>query len=473
MLISKNVIRRLIRESINDFYKSDFIGLESGSTMVPQKVYSDIRNWFSNNQGIINKLRAFKKQGEELKYDDPKRQAFLTQADELTKGVTSDILPDGMTMRDIERVRAQYIAFIGKALLDNTPKLKEELRKIQAFGYYERQSHISQFNSIFEVLFGQVDKIGLGPVSYEDYKRAVESLGDQLPDYRYGGTRRINPLEDEIPEKAIPVVTGGLTPHEKAARERKPHTDRSYFITQQLRNRKNIQITNDLSLTTIFIEYLFDADEEMIGNYDASEITEQAHDALFDTIYAYNPDLAVLGYENIYPLTMDQRNKLTRLPSARGYNKREADELAAQMDGYGHKILLICTQDALNSFIDKIENINFIAEDVGQAMSGIEVEFRVLWGDTINHIEPNSFESTLDFVLDGYRGRNAQYGIPTSEKASAGEIISQHKEFLEIAKDYQHDHDYGGSKCKDPSLGEEINETIFTILQDMGHNYDI
>ena len=124
MLLTENTIRRLIRESIDDFYKSDFIGTESGASILPQKVYSDIRNWFENNQDIINKLRAFKKQGEELRYDDPKRQAFLTQAGELAKGVTSDILPDGMNMRDIERVRAQYIAFIGKTLLDNKPKLK-------------------------------------------------------------------------------------------------------------------------------------------------------------------------------------------------------------------------------------------------------------------------------------------------------------------------------------------------------------
>ena len=380
-----------------------------------------------------------------------------------------------MNMRDIERVRAQYIAFIGKTLLDNTPKLKEQLRKIQTgdFTYQQKQSHMNQLSSLFEVLFEQADQIGIGPVSYEDFKNVVKSLGDHMPDYRYGGTRRINPIEDDIPEKAIPVFTGGLSPHEKAARERKPYTDRSYFITQQLRNRKNIQITNDLSLTTIFVEYLFDADEEMIGNYDASEITEQAHDALFDTIYAYNPDLAVLGYENTYPLTIDQRNILTRRPGARGYNKREVDELSAQMDGYGRKILLICTQDALNSFINKIENINFIAENVGQAMSGIEVEFDVDERLTINHIKPNSFESTLDFVLDGYRGRISQYGIPTSEKASAGGIISQHKEFLEIAKDYQHDYDHGGNRCKDPSLGEEIHGTIFTVLQDMGHDYEI
>ena len=173
----------------------------------------------------------------------------------------------------------------------------------------------------------------------------------------------------------------------------------------------------------------------MIGSYHDTEITEQASDVLFDIIYAYDPDLAVLGYEDTEPLTMDQRNILTRRPGARGYNKREVDELSAKMDGYGRKILLVCTQDALNRFISKIENIEFIAEDVGQAMSGIKVEFDVDDNRTIDHIKPNSFESTLDFVLDGYGGRDAKYGIPTSEKASAGEIIRQHKEFLEMNLD--------------------------------------
>jgi len=472
MIISKNTIRRLVRESINDFYKSDFIGSESGSTMVPQKVYSDIRNWFSNNQDIINKLRAFKKQSEEFDYDDPKRQAFLSQADELTKGVTFDLLPDGMSMRDIERVRAQYIAFIGKTLIDNNQKLKEELRKIETFSYYERKSHINQFNSLFEVLFEQVDEIGLGPINYEDFKSAVESLGRHMPDYRYGGTRRINPLEDEIPEKAIPIVTGGLEPHEKVARERKPYTDRSYFITQQLMTRKNIKVTNDLSLVTIFVNYLFDADEESIGSYDDSEIIEQANDALSDSIYAYDPDLAILGYEDNEPLSIDERNRLRITPGKIGYNKIESAELASKFDAYGRKILLICTQDALGRLIDKIENIDFNAENVGQAMAPIRVEFSIDDREIIEHIKPNSFASTVDFVLDGYRGRIYKYGIPTSEKATASEIIDQHKQFLEIAKDYQHDLDNTGTRSKDPDLGEEVHDTIFTVLQDLGHDYE-
>lgn len=473
MLISKSIIRRLIRESIDDFYKSDFIGTESGASMLPQKVYSDIRNWFENNQGIINKLRAFKKEGEKFSYDDPKRQAFLTQAGELAKGATSDILPDGMDMRDIERVRAQYIAFIGKTLLDNTPKLKEQLRKVYSLGYgLERTSHINQLNVLFETLFEQVDNLGLGPVSYEDFKRVVESLGQHMPDHRYGGTRSINPLQDKIPEKAIPVVTGGLAPHEKAARERKPHTDRSYFITQQLRNRKDIKITNDLSLVTIYVRYLFDAYEDEIGNYDISEITDQAQEALFDTVHAYDPDLAVLGYEDQYPLTREQRNRLNLTPNHRGYNKRDAEELASKLDDYGRKFLLICTQDALDRFINKVESIQLIAENVGQAEAGIEVEFDVFERHTIEHIKPNSFESTLDFVLGNYRGLNYKYGIPTSEN-SASEIISQHKEFLEIAKDAQHDYDYGGNRCKYPDLGGEVLDMIFTVLQDMGHDYEV
>ena len=63
MKVSKKIIRRLIRESINDFFKSDFIGTESGAAMLPQKVYSDIRNWFEKNQEIVKKLRAFQKEG--------------------------------------------------------------------------------------------------------------------------------------------------------------------------------------------------------------------------------------------------------------------------------------------------------------------------------------------------------------------------------------------------------------------------
>jgi hypothetical protein len=293
-----------------------------------------------------------------------------------------------------------------------------------------------------------------------------------MPDYDYGGTRPINPLVDEIPEKAIPIVTGGLTPYEKSVRERKPHTDRSYSITRELRTRKNIQITNDLSLVTIFVKYEYNADEEQIGSYDDSEITDQAQEVLSNTAIKYDPDLVVLGYENTYPLTMGQRNRLALTPRMRGYNKIEADRLAAQPDYYGRKLLLICTQDALNRLIGEIENIDFYAEDVGQTMSGIKVEFNVDESLTIDHIKPNSFESTLDFVLDGYRGRIGKYGIPTSANASAKIIIDQHKEFLEIAKDAQHDYIYGGYRSKYPDIEEEVLSTILTILQDMGHDYD-
>ena len=475
MKVSKKIIRRLIRESINDFFKSDFIGTESGAAMLPQKVYSDIRNWFEKNQEIVKKLRAFKKEGEKIRYSDPpKSQAYLSQAEELSKGVTSDILPSGMSIRDIEKVRAQYIAFIGKTLLDNTPKLKQQLGYIQSANvtYQQRQSDMNQMSLLFETLFEQVDEIGIGPVNYEDFKEAVNSLGAHIPDYsRYFGTRMrgIDPLKDDIPPSAIPVVTGGLTPHEKEQRKRKQDidADNSYFITQQLRDRKSAKITNNLSLVTIFVSYEYDADEEMIGSYVDSEITEQANEVLFDIIYEYDPDLAVLGYEDTEILSMEERNKLSLKPGMRGYNKVEADRLTAQPDDYGRKLLLICTQDALDRFIGKIENINFYAEDVGQAMSSIEVEFVVDERQIIEHIKPNSMASLIDFVLT--KGQDYRFGIPA--RGSASEMISQHKEFLEIVKDYQHDLDTGGNRSKNPDLGEEFLDVIFDILIDMGHDY--
>ena len=405
MKIYKKLVRKLIKESINDFFKADFVGTDSGETILPQQAYSEIRSWFENNVSTVKKLIDFKKQAD--------TSEIYNQANELTMGLTSDVM-GGLDMREIEKVRAQYISFLGDTLLKNNEKLKSVLANRNPSNKFDRRADMTNLNTLFETMFDTVDEIGIGPVNYEEFARAKNMLGRGY----------LNPLEGAPPE-AIAVMTGGP----KRAQE-KP-TSRSLNITNQLRS---VEITNNLALYSILINYDYEGTTEGLGNFNHEEITDQATEHLFETVPS-GENLCILGYKEVLDKDI----------------------------GYGIELLVLGTDNETFKLTDFVDDLHILAEDVGQAMGGVEVDYEVV--KTINHIKSNSMNSAIDFVT------KYKQGIPTNAKSASG-IITQHKDFLQYSLDCFIDTVYGGFKCKEPELGYENLNLIFNTLKNMGHEYN-
>ena len=461
MILSKFKITKLIRESIDDFFKADYVGTTTGETILPQQAYAEIRNWFENNMDDVKELLRMYKYAEDIPVTDPKkihwshkrfidpntpeydpdRDEYFQGADDLAKMKTSDLLPGGLDISEIKDIRAQYIVFLGDILLKNNKKLKDFLIKSTS-GYYTEPDVINQLNSLFEALFDTVDKIGVGPVNYEEFVRSKERLGLKIQSYD-----KMSPA-DEAPQEAMPVVTGGRPRKEEETVD--PQDLRSFNLTNQMRN---VQVTNGLALSTIVVEYIFYADSEMLGNYDEEEILDQARESLLESI-DYQ-DLHILGAENTKP-------SLDRYGNPVYSNK---------VQEYGIKLLVLGTDNAIDTLIDKVQSLKTIAEGIGMAMSGVEVEYDIDERNIIEHIQSNSMNSAIDFVMNDSDKLKYNYGIPTTAKTASG-IIKQHKDFLQIVLDYARDMDYGGNRCEDEDLGESNINVIFNVLQRMGHEYD-
>lgn len=420
MKIYKKLVRKLIKESIDDFFKADFVGTDSGETMLPQQAYREIRSWFENNIGIIEKLRNFSKQA--------KTGSIYNQADELALGMTSDVI-GGLDMREIEKVRAQYISFLGDTLLKNNKKLKSILVNRKPSSKFDRGADMNNLNTLFETMFDTVDEIGIGPVNYEEFERAKNMLGHQIHDpinrMASQRLRYLNPLKDEAPPEAIPVMTGGP----KRAQD-KP-ASRSLNITNQLRS---VKVTNNLALASILISYNYEADSEGLGNYNDEEITDQATEYLFQSVPS-GENICILGYEDILHKDI----------------------------GYGLRLLVLGTDNETFELENFIDDLRIIAEGIGQATGGVEVDYEVV--ETINHIKSNSMDSAIDFIT------KHKQGIPTNAKSASG-IIKQHKDFLQYSLDCFNDSVYGGSTCKEPDLGYDNIALIFDTLENMGYEYN-
>ena len=464
MMLSKFKITKLIRESIDDFFKADYVGTTTGETILPQQAYAEIRNWFENNMDDAKELLRMYKYAEDIPVNDPKnvhwthsrfvdpnapeydpnRDEYLQGADDLAKMKTSDLLPGGLSISEIKDIRAQYIVFLGDVLLKNNKRLKDILIKSHRV-YYTKPDVLNQLNSFFEALFDTVDKIGVGPVNYEEFVRSKERLGYyKIQSYE----RSYHPAEDEAPPEAMPVKTGGRPRKEEETVA--PQDLRSYNLTNQMRN---VQVTNGLALSTIVVEYIFYADSEMLGDYNEEEILDQARESLLESIDYQN--LHILGAENTKP-------SLDRYGNPVHSNK---------VQEYGIKLLVLGTDNAIDTLIDKVQSLKTIAEDIGMAMSGVEVEYDIDERNIIEHIQSNSMNSTIDFVMNDSDKLKYNYGIPITAKTASG-IIKQHKNFLQIVLDYARDMDYGGNRCKDPDLGQSNSDVIFDVLQRMGHEYD-
>lgn len=460
MKISKRQLSRLIKESIDDFIKSDYVGTTTGATILPQQAYAEIRNWFENNIDDANELLRMYKYAEDLSVTDPKnlhwqhqryidpdapeydqnRDEYLQGADDLAKIKTSKVLPGGLDISEIKDIRAQYIVFLGDILLKNNKKLKDTLIKSTS-GYYTKPDVLNQLNSFFEALFDTVDQIGVGPVNYEEFVRSKRRLGLE-------SEKGYHLAQDEAPPESIPVVTG-VRPR-KEEETAAPQDSRSYSITNQMRH---VQVTNGLTLSTIIVEYIFYADSEMLGNYGEEEILDQARESLLESIDYQN--LHILGAENTEP-SMDRYGNPVH---------------SNKVQEYGIKLLVLGTDNEINTLIDQIKSLETVAEDIGMAMSAVNVEYDIDERNIIEHIQSNSMNSAIDFVMNHSDKVKYTYGIPTNAKSASG-IINQHKDFLQIVFDYARDMDYGGDTCSDPDLGQSNINLIFNILQDMGHEYD-
>src|SRR6056300_1701222 len=113
MKISRRIIRKLIREAIEDFARADFVaGTEIDQTDMPRQIFDNISNWLSNNQKSIKKLIAFRKEldsNPRTMFYGPERTAMLNQSNSLSSGLTSNTVTGGMNTNEIKRFQARYI----------------------------------------------------------------------------------------------------------------------------------------------------------------------------------------------------------------------------------------------------------------------------------------------------------------------------------------------------------------------------
>lgn len=397
MLISKSVIRRLIRESIEDFAKADFVaGTEIDQTAIPRQIFDNIHNWLNNreNQEMIRKLKAFRQEidtNPKTKFYGPDRTEMLNQYHTLTTGITSDTVAGGMKGSEIDRFQKRYIAFLGDQLVQQHPKLREYISSNRS-KYFTRpgvKEEENQIDMLFQPLFELIDEIGIGPVTYFDYVRAKESIhyfDTGRPYYRTSSSSSRDPVSNINTHNLIfnQDARTGPTRYEFDAKD--------YSMTSKF-NSQNTNITDGLGLYEIKVRYDLNSHYDM--DYDYSD-------------YDYDRFL-----ENTIEEAYDAPGMITSPePST---------------NEHGHPIVkyfIIATNAELGIFETSIKNKVISVEDIGPDNHTADI---ILDIDSKMHIEPNSMDAIKKF-LDPHGA-----GIPTHSNSVQG-IRREHETFLQDAK---------------------------------------
>jgi len=422
MKISRRIIRKLIREAIEDFAKADFVaGTDIDQTAMPRQIFDNISNWLSdsNNQNMIKKLKAFRKEIDDnpkTRFYNPKRVAMLNQHDALASGLTTDIIPGGMSGYEIERFEKRYIAFLGDQLVQQHPQLREYIHS-HRIKMNPPKSEVNQLDSLFEVLFDVVDTVGVGPVTYSDYVSAKEYLYrfETGKSYYHGTRQGYDPVTYINPQNKI------FNPDTNIGPIRAEFDSEDYSMTSNF-NSQNTNISDGLGLYKISLGYDFNymSDEEYT-DYDYDKILEYVADELYD-VPGMITGINTTVDENNYPIV---------------------------------QCFIIATDEELNAFKSAIDSKVIDVEDLGRdnhtGRFTLEVDENIL-------IEPNSMDSIRRF-LDPHGA-----GIPTYSNSAQG-IKREHETFLQstlnAAKSYL------GSYTFTNPTEEEIANSNLNLMYDV------
>ena len=432
MKIPRRVIRKLIREAIEDFAKADFVaGTNIDQTTMPREIFNNIKNWLSdsNNHKMLAKLKAFRddidNNPQTMYHSSPQRTAMLNQYNTLATGITADTIPGGMKGREIERFKDRYIAFLGDQLVQKHPKLREYIYSYRT-KTAPNPSEKNQLDVLFETLFDQVDEAGIGPVTYSDYVSAKEYIHR----FETGRYYRQWSRRDSDPVTHIGAQNKIFNPDSNIGPVRVEFDSEDYSMTSNF-NSRNTNITDGLGLyeITLGYDYNYNIDDEVYSEYDDEKIIEYVADELY----------SVPGMITGINMTVDE-------------------------DGYPIvKCFVIATNeelDAFKSLIDsKVIEVGDLGRDNHTGQFTLDVDENIL-------IEPNSMDSIRRF-LDPHNA-----GIPTHSNSARG-IKREHETFLQSALNSAKS-SHGNYDFTSPAEGDIANSNldfIYNILDLKG--YDI
>ena len=422
MKISRRIVRKLIREAIEDFAKADFVaGTNIDQTAMPRQIFDNISNWLndSNNQKMIKKLKAFRKDIDDnpkTRFYNPQRVAMLNQHNALASGLTTDIVPGGMSGYEIERFEKRYIAFLGDQLVQQHPKLREYIHS-HRIKMNLPKSEVNQLDSLFEVLFEVVDTVGVGPVTYSDYVNAKKSLYEFETGRSYYHTSA-NRGHDPVRHMGQNKI---FDPNVNISPRRHEFDSEDYSMTSNF-NSRNTDITDGLGLYEINLGYEFNymIDEEYT-DYDYDKILEYVAEELYD-VPGMITGINITHNENNYPIA---------------------------------QCFIIATNEELDAFKSAIDSKVIDVEDLGRdnhtGQFVLDIDENIL-------IEPNSMDSIRRF-LDPHGA-----GIPTYSNSAQG-IKREHETFLQstlnAAKSYL------GSYTFTNPTEEEIANSNLNLMYDV------
>jgi hypothetical protein len=415
MKISRRIIRKLIREAIEDFSKADFVaGTDIDQTAMPRQIFDNISNWLSNNQKSIKKLIAFRKEVDSnprTRFYGPERTAMLNQYNSLSSGLTSNTITGGMSTNEIKRFQTRYIAFLGDQLVQNHPKLRQYIDS-HRIKMNAPQSEVNQLDSLFEVLFEVVDTVGVGPVTYSDYVNAKKSLYELETGRSYYHTS-VNRGHD--PVRHMNLQNKIFDPNVDISLRRHEFDSEDYSMTSNF-NSRNTSITDGLGLYEINLGYEFNyvIDEEYT-DYDYDRILEYVSDELYD-VPGMITGINITRNENNYPIT---------------------------------QCFIIATDEELDAFksaIDsKVIDIGDLGRDNHTGQFILDIDENIL-------IEPNSMDSIRRF-LDPHGA-----GIPTYSNSAQG-IKREHETFLQSALNAAKSY-HGNYTFTNPTEEERANSNL-------------
>ena len=451
MKISKLKVRRLIREAIEDFVKSDYVGTPGGEVYLPQDLIIKMKDWVSKNLGVIKKLEKLQQTNQLSNnffvngaYDHDKHKAFRNQLasleDAITFGSSTDV-PGGLDLNEMSRIVDKYIIELGDILVKNHSgfdKIENSLRSKSPGSNYRNydtdagEAILNQADSLWEQLWPRIDTINLGSVSYRDYIKAKNRAGTG-PSFIKG---RKSKLERDIGtdfgsshgKKYDPFLNPEKAGDLQKSRKQTSNNDAKYnAITNQF-NAGNTNITSGIGLFKVIISYRF-----AYHTYEGGTGSEHVDNA---TILEYDPDVAqdVVG---AISAELEQNGVII---------SETNDDLFANF----YLARLDELEDAIFNGLENIGDV-YIDDVTSNEVPNYygDFDYKI---ETI--IKPNSMESLKEFF------NRINSGIPT-DSSGAQKIRIDHENALEYAM-------YAVLKTL---YGDGLVEVPFSqVEEDLGHD---
>ena len=460
VLVSKKVIRKLVRESIENMINADFVGTPGGEIMLPQDVINSAKKWVSQNIGIIKKLEKLNSDilvGQTFKdsagnYDSQKHNAYKNQFNSLMPALGDDAIPGGLDLQEMSRIIDKYIIELGNILIEKHPnfkKFEETLSSTKTGGYTlamtdEAQPIINQANSIWEMFWPEVDVIGLGNVSYNDYIMAKDRayIG---PKGRYGGSAKKTDRQIGVHSSTVtshgtvndPFSNPDRAKQLKNKREKRETSakDKKYnLVTNQL-NSGNTNITSGVGLFKVIISYNY-----TYYKYDGETGTEETDN---NTILEFNPD--------------DAQNVVDAISAELNQDGVILSEANDNLFSYFFLARIDQLEDALLKALENVGSIDVegsYGDDVPIYYEDFDYRMEAI-------IKPNSMESLKEFF------NRINSGIPT-DAYGAQNIRIDHENALLYAMHTEIASLYGNKTSlsqANESLGNDVLSKIGKVLR--------